>query len=355
MIDNPTYSPGTITLMGSGEMTAAMGRVHRTVMSRIEETVRPVFMDTPAGFQLNADEIASRAVRYFREYLDLPIEQVAFKSAATATSDEVVRALRQLRRANYIFAGPGSPTYTIRNWQGTVILEAISRRLVDGACVVFASAAAVTVGRYALPVYEVYKVGESPRWVEGLNLLGPYGFDLAVVPHWNNAEGGTHDTRFCWMGEPRFRFLEQRLPDSTTILGIDEYTACIIDLATGQCQVMGAGQVTIRHGADETIFPTGTDFNLTPWRSMVLAEASLKTLEASEEVYRGLLAGWAEPLNEEEDDIVSMTPFVELLVDVRSKLRAAGQWALADEIRDGLSEQGIILEDGRTETTWKRA
>lgn len=340
--------------MGSGEMTEAMGRVHRTVMSRIEGPVRPVFMDTPAGFQLNADEIASRAVHYFKEYLDLGIDQVAFKSAATATTDEIERALRQLRRANYIFAGPGSPSYTIRNWQGTPILEGMARRLADGQHIVFASAAAVTLGRYALPVYEVYKVGESPHWIEGLNLLGPYGYDLVIVPHWNNAEGGTHDTRFCWMGEPRFRFLEQRLPESTTIFGIDEYTACIIDLASGQCQVMGAGQVIIRHGGQETIHQTGTHFDLTPLRATVSAATSSEVLEESEQSFRELLAEWTEPLYDEEDELATVAPFVELLIEVRSRLRAARQWGLADEIRDRLSDLGIILEDGQTETTWRR-
>jgi hypothetical protein len=324
-------------------------------MSRIEGPVRAVFMDTPAGFQLNADEIASRAVRYFREYLNLGIDQVAFKSAATATADELERALRQLRRANYIFAGPGSPSYTIRNWQGTPILEAMARRLADGQHLVFASAAAVTLGRYALPVYEVYKVGESPHWIEGLNLLRPYGYELAIVPHWNNAEGGTHDTRFCWMGEPRFRFLEQRLPESTTIFGIDEYTACIIDLASGECQVMGAGQVTIRHGGRETIHPTGTTFDLTPLRSAVSAATFSDVLEESEKSYRELLAEWSEPLEDEEGELAPVAPLVELLIKVRSALRADGQWAPADEIRDGLAELGIIIEDGRAKTTWRRA
>ena len=33
------------------------------------------------------------------------------------------------------------------------------------------SAAAVTLGGFAVPVYEVYKVGADPEWVEGLDLL----------------------------------------------------------------------------------------------------------------------------------------------------------------------------------------
>nr|MBC7244728.1 cysteine--tRNA ligase [Chloroflexota bacterium] len=46
-------------------------------------------------------------------------------------------------------------------------------------------------------------------------------------------------------------------------------------------------------------------------------------------------------------------PFIALLVEVRSQLRAAKQWALADRIRDRLAEMGVILEDGPEGTTWK--
>jgi len=46
-------------------------------------------------------------------------------------------------------------------------------------------------------------------------------------------------------------------------------------------------------------------------------------------------------------------PFIALLVEVRSQLRAAKQWALADRIRERLAELGVILEDGPEGTTWK--
>jgi cysteinyl-tRNA synthetase len=48
-------------------------------------------------------------------------------------------------------------------------------------------------------------------------------------------------------------------------------------------------------------------------------------------------------------------PFIDLLVQVRSELRAAKQWALSDRVRDGLSALGIALEDGPQGTTWKPA
>jgi len=45
-------------------------------------------------------------------------------------------------------------------------------------------------------------------------------------------------------------------------------------------------------------------------------------------------------------------PFIDLLVDIRSELRAAKQWALADRIRDRLAELGIELKDTPEGTTW---
>ena len=44
-----------------------------------------------------------------------------------------------------------------------------------------------------------------------------------------------------------------------------------------------------------------------------------------------------------------------LLIDVRAQLRRDQQWALADEIRRRLAEAGIVLEDSRDGTAWKRA
>ncbi|HEY64272.1 MAG TPA: cysteine--tRNA ligase [Caldilineae bacterium] len=48
-----------------------------------------------------------------------------------------------------------------------------------------------------------------------------------------------------------------------------------------------------------------------------------------------------------------VTPFIELLVDVRSRLRQAKQWELADFIRDRLGELGVVLEDTPHGTNWR--
>ncbi len=414
-------SAGSVTFMGSGEMTDPMSKVYRTVMSKIAGPVKAVFLDTPAGFQLNADEISSRAVAYFRQHFDLPLGVVSFKSAQGASIGETERARSQIQKANLIFAGPGSPTYAAKNWKDTSVFEEVRTRLTEGAHLIFASAAAIAMGRYILPVYEIYKVGEDPRWAQGIDLLGPYGLeDLAIMPHWNNAEGGTHDTRFTFMGEPRFRVLEGQLPVSATILGVDEYTAAILDLARAECTVMGAGQVTIRRKGVEQLYPAGTSFPLQELQSLPLggslpgapsvevpldvpSRAAEHLQEKIQEIgtifgpspskdwdriaaigylldlakatdraeqsgveesliaqakdgIRQALSGWGIRLDSSPADSLSdISPLVELLITIRSKLREAKQWALADEIRDQLASNGILLEDTPEGTRWHRS
>jgi hypothetical protein len=150
----------------------------------------------------------------------------------------------------------------VQQWRETPVPEILQERIRSGGCLVAASAAALTVGRYTLPVYEVYKVGRELYWEKGLDILGRFGLDLVVIPHWNNAEGGTHDTRFCYMGESRFRRLEDMLPPELAVLGLDEHTACLIDLAAGEVRVAGIGRVTLRRAGKEVSFGKGDIFPL---------------------------------------------------------------------------------------------
>jgi cyanophycinase-like exopeptidase len=251
---------GKLVLMGSGELTATMVEVHKTLLSQLGDHPQAVFIDTPAGFQLNVDEISRRAVEYFRLRVQHPLTIASYKSKAVTSLYEAKQAFNALRRADYVLIGPGSPTYAVNQLQDTPIPEILVRRVEDGGCLVAASAAALTVGRFTLPVYEIYKVGRELHWIEGMNILKPFGFDVVVVPHWNNAEGGTHDTRYCFMGEPRFRRLEEQLPEDVLVVGLDEHTACIIDLELGRAEVKGLGRVVLRRGDRQTHFEKGDRF-----------------------------------------------------------------------------------------------
>jgi cysteinyl-tRNA synthetase len=46
-------------------------------------------------------------------------------------------------------------------------------------------------------------------------------------------------------------------------------------------------------------------------------------------------------------------PFIELLLATRTELRKAKQYEMADQIREGLDQQGVILEDTAQGTQWQ--
>jgi peptidase E len=257
---------GKMVLMGSGEMTATMVEVHKNLIKQLTKPQQAAFLDTPAGFQLNVDQISQKAVEYFHSHVRQPLAISSFKSNELTTDFDAEKAFHILRESGYILIGPGSPTYAVAQWKASPVPEILAQCIHNGGCVVAASAAALTVGRFTLPVYEIYKVGQPLHWVDGMDILGNFDLNLVVVPHWNNAEGGNHDTRFCFMGEPRFRKLIALMKENVPVLGLDEHTACILDLATEEAVVKGIGSVTLRHDDREIIFTSGDRFPLSVLR-----------------------------------------------------------------------------------------
>ena len=253
---------GKIVLMGSGELTATMVEVHKELLRQTTAVPKAVFLDTPAGFQLNVDQISKKAQDYFQAHVQQALSVASFKSAETITPYETEQACLTLREADFVLIGPGSPTYAVLQWRQSAIPEILINRIKDGGCLVAASAAALTVGRFTLPVYEIYKVGQELHWADGMDILKQFGFNLVVVPHWNNAEGGNHDTRFCFMGQPRFEQLISLLPPDVSILGLDEHTACILDFETEEAVIKGIGRVSLQRAGTEMVFDTGERFSL---------------------------------------------------------------------------------------------
>ena len=83
------------------------------------------------------------------------------------------------------------------------------------------------------------------------------------------------------------------------------------------------------------------------------ADQSVGSGQAALRELGGVLGLTFEERPSTEDDLAA-APFIDLLVSVRTELRAARQFALADQIRDGLAEQGVTLEDGPQGTQWQR-
>lgn len=231
----------TFALMGSGENSPVMVTPHQKIIKSTGEDLNPVNLNTPYGFQENIAELSEKIEKYFEINVGIKIK----------TSEDLVH---DLKSSNWVFAGPGSPTYALRQWKLLGIDKLLGDVLSRGS-VVLASAAAMSIGAKVMPVYEMYKVGEDPYWLDGLNLLEPaIGIKAAVIAHYNNAQGGTHDTRFCFAGEKRMKILEAQLDSDTAILGIDEHTGIAFDLDQKSAEVFGKGQITFKKNGKVKVF-----------------------------------------------------------------------------------------------------
>ena len=252
-------SPRLLVIMGSGETAPTMVKAHRAIFERLgPDPIPAVILDTPFGFQANADDISARAIEYFATSIGRRVEVAELRRVEGADPVRREEAIAKVAAADWVFAGPGSPTYALRQWSGTDLPDLLADKVAGGGCIVFASAAALTLGRYAVPVYEIYKVGADPAWADGLNLLEPVlGPDVAVIPHYDNAEGGTHDTRYCYLGEARLTTLESQMREGAWVLGVDEHTGLILDMDAGTATVMGNGSVTVRRQGASAVLGSG--------------------------------------------------------------------------------------------------
>lgn len=402
-------SPRLLTVMGSGETSPTMVKTHRALLGRLGGTA--VFLDTPVGFQENRGEVAERVVEYFDRSVGVPIEVVSIGG----TTFESETALAAIQRASYVFSGPGSPTYALDQWSTTPVPGLLRDKLRSGGGVTFASAAALTLGVVTVPVYEIYKVGAEPHWRDGLDLLAETGVRAAVIPHFNNAEGGTHDTRFCYLGERRLSAMEAMLPDGAFVLGVDEHTGAVIDLDARTLEVVGVGVVTVRDHGSTTTYAAGEVIPLETLRSGRVSRAMSRTgqdqsdgggaVERAAESPSPLLGrigelevafdhalaagdgagagaavldaedelnAWSQYTSDEvgkarmrvramivrlasavRDPRAMAAPFVEALLEVRDAARSAQDFPTADLVRDRLVDAGVEVGDSRSGTTWR--
>ena len=409
--------PRLLTIMGSGETAPTMIKTHRRLMDAVGATdpADAVLLDTTYGFQENADDISVKAVEYFRASVGRPVTVASWRHA---DGDPVARerALAAIADARYVFAGPGSPTYALRQWDGTPLRQLLIDTVRSGGAVTFASAAALTLGIAAVPVYEIYKVGAEPHWVPGLDLLGDLGLSVALIPHYDNAEGGGHDTRFCYLGERRLSALEPQLPEGAWVLGVDEHTALVIDLDEHTATVEGNGTVTVRSLGTSEVFETGTVVGLdqlrpgggsaarpastggtaaaTPERAapagllpevqrlhaafdsalaardvdgavaalleleQTIVDWSADTLQSDErDQARAALRRMVVRLGEvavvgARDPRAVAAPFVDAVLAARVGVRGSGHYDLADALRDSLVAAGVEVRDTADGTEW---
>ncbi|MBC7315099.1 MAG: cysteine--tRNA ligase [Chloroflexi bacterium] len=105
-------------------------------------------------------------------------------------------------------------------------------------------------------------------------------------------------------------------------------------------------------GAIAALFEMTREVNALLNRGTPLTQGSLQAIDALYRRLAGDVLGIL-PASLEEETISGMAPdLIALLIETRSALRQAKQFALADQIRDRLAALGIQLQDGPQGTTW---
>jgi cysteinyl-tRNA synthetase len=124
-------------------------------------------------------------------------------------------------------------------------------------------------------------------------------------------------------------------------------------------------EVTAQHASDEFHAAMNEDFNSPAAVAALfdLARAVNRARDAgaaAEEIEIGRsklieLAGvLGLDLDTSADSVGDAAPYIDLLVEIRDRLRVEKQWALSDLIRDKLTEKGIAIADGSSGSTWKK-
>jgi hypothetical protein len=333
--------PGPIVLFGSGEAAPTARRAHAVALERLIRPVRASVLETPAGFEPNSARVASRLADFLRHRFQLETCVVPARKRGTPESPDEAGVVEPLLSSNYIMLGPGSPTYAVRQLADSLAWQIVLARHRMGAALVLASAAAIATSVYALPVYEIYKVGQDLHWQPGLDLLGPFGGRIVVVPHWNNHEGGEElDTSHSYMGLDRFERLCAMLPQDIDILGVDEHTAVLLDFLENRVLVLGRGGMTwLHHGGESLRVEAGG------W--IALETLGLGRPASPRDGIPAAVWELAQRAGEGADSVEVRHPtdVVQALLTERTAARARGAWAAADELRDRIIAEGWDIRD----------
>ncbi len=260
--------PGLIVLFGSGEMSPTGRKIHEEVIKKASLTapVRIGILETPTGFEVNAIHgWPERMQKFFekslRNFKPMVTRIRAWRRDGDLSTNNPI-IVDDILCQDYLYCGAGSPGYAIKHLKNSLALNHLISAHKSGNVLCLGSATAVAFSRWSIPVYEIFKAGEDIHWVDGLDFFSLYGLQLAIVPHWNNKEGEDFDTTRCWMGEERFEKMRAILPKEAVILGIDEQTACIVDVTKKIMEVTGVGQAHIVEGKKKRDIASGETFSL---------------------------------------------------------------------------------------------
>jgi|GEM_PF-443595 len=402
--------------MGSGETTQSLKTLYKKNLKNLPKgNLTSLYLTVPFEFQENYHELCEKGCKFFYDAFRLNMQCLGFAGNSNDENAKGIFASRLLE-SDFIFSGPGSPTYALKRFKEFQLGDILAEKIKTSSLwLAFSSAALITLGTFSLPVYEIYKVGHEPYWEQGINFLGTiFGQKIVVVPHFNNKEGGTHDTSCCYVGRRRFNLLLEQLDPSVLVIGIDEHTGLNIDLLSQNCEIYGKGSVSLIRDGKEISLNTSEAISLTELLNFNLPSSNtnsettifslndstdlisnkigqnfdelyLKFLDSknsrdleyiaslvtqatelllgdhhnefSNELYKikfkSMILSLAEiALSSTSQALQTNKSLLDLLMSLRDKLRRQKQYELSDYLRLSLNKIGIQVNDTLNGSTW---
>ena len=175
--------------------------------------------------------------------------------------------------------------------------------------------------------------------------------------------------------------LERHDPDSLRLYFLSSHYRSPLQFTAEGCSAMSRSTERLRHAVSRDDDNTGQTLDGTPYRETFLEamdddlntpralavlfdmardinrcqDSGGQAKEAQETLrHLGGILGvtFAEPLTATQESLAAK-PFIELLLETRTQLRQAKEYSLADQIRQGLASQGVIVEDTAQGTNWE--
>ena len=95
---------GSIAILGSGETSPNLVTVHRRLINNLGKEVNAYMIDTPFGFQENADELVNKLKEFYEKSINIKIDLASFRDKKAINSINYFEMLEALSESNFIFA-----------------------------------------------------------------------------------------------------------------------------------------------------------------------------------------------------------------------------------------------------------
>ena len=231
------HEPGTVALVGSGEYLDGMNTTDAYLLETLggAQEARVVLLPTASGREVNGPTYWNDLG--LRHFAALGVKDIRATRIIDAASARDPAQLALLRDADLYYFSGGDPQQIIQSMRQSPAWEIISAAYERGAVLAGCSAGAMAFGGYTISIRQLMQSGHS-AWASALGIVP----QLIVFPHF--------DRMANFISKVVFQGLINTLPDSRSIVGVDENTA-LVRLAlspdnTGKARWRVMGQQSVK-------------------------------------------------------------------------------------------------------------